>query len=85
MLTSGIFDDLYVVNEKYYQLQDDMICFRLSKMYHSLPENYFITENFYETKYGKIENTEGNKYLIYWYDEYKPFTSKFRVYKIQNI
>lgn len=83
-LTSGFFGDLYVVNEKYYLVNDDMTCFRLSKLYHSLPENCFIEENSYEIKYGKVKNTGDNNYLIYWQDKYKPFSSKFRVYKIQN-
>ena len=85
MFTSGLFGDLYVIDSNYYNLQDDITCFRLSKMYHKLPEDCFIKENSYEVKYGKIKNTEDNKYLIYWYDEYKPGTRKLRVYKIQNI
>jgi hypothetical protein len=84
MLTSGIFGDLYVINERYYKLNDDMTCFNLSKMYHSLSKSSFIEKDSYEVKYGKVKNTEGNQYLIYWYDEYKPGVSKFRVYKIQQ-
>ena len=85
MFTSGIFGDLYVVDSNYYNIQDDMTCFNLSKMYHNLPEDSLVKENSYEVKYGKVKNTESINYLIYWYDGYKPGTRKLRVYKIKNI
>ena len=85
MLTSGVFGNLYIINEKYYGINDDMTCFKMSKSYHSLPEDCFIEENTYEVKYGKVKNISGNNFIIYWYDEYKPFLSKFRVYKINNM
>lgn len=85
MFTSGLFGDLYVIDSSSYNLRDDMACFRLSKIYHRLPESCFIEENFYEVKYGKVKYTEDNQYLIYWYEKQKPFTKKLRVYKIKNM
>lgn len=85
MFTSGLFGALYVVDSNYYNIQDDMTCFKLSKMYHQLPDRCFINEHSYEIKYGKVKNIENNKFLIYWYDEYKPFARKLRVYKVQNM
>lgn len=83
--TSGIFGDMFVVDEKSYRPNDDMTCFKLSKMYHSLPDGSFIKEGSYEKRHGRVINEGGNRFLIHWYDNYKPFTRKLRVYKIWNM
>lgn len=70
---------LFLVNPKYYHLEDDATCFELSCMYHKM-KNMTI-KNDYEIMRADIKDRSGNGWDV-WIDFNENGKEEFRVYKV---
>lgn len=72
-------NDLFLVNTKYYHVQDDAICFKLSCMSRDI-QNAAI-ENDYKIMRADIKDRHGNGWDV-WIDFNDNGKEEFRVYKM---
>lgn len=71
--------NLFLVNTKYYYLEDDHHCFEMSCMYHNM-KNMAIDNN-YEIMRADIKDRDGNVFDV-WIDFNNKGKEEFRVYKV---
>ena len=72
---------LFMVNTKYYSIEDDAVCFILSSNFHNM-KNATI-ENNYEIMRADIKDRHGN-YWDVWIDFNDNGREEFRVYKVND-
>ena len=80
---SGISNDKtqFLINMNWYSEQDVKTCFKLSKIFHNLSEDYYIDQNDFKLIYLEFEWV-GNTYYPQESDENKG--CPIRVYKIKR-
>ena len=71
--------NFFLVNTKYYNLEDDMTCFDLSRVYHH--KGNITIKNNYEIMRADIRDRYGNGWVA-WIDFNDNGKEEFRAYKV---
>ena len=83
--TSGFIDEsdtskLFAINTRYYPVDDDLICFQISCIYHHIANAEINPE--YEIKRAKITPRKGGHPLDIWVEFDENGEAELRVYRV---